>query len=65
MKIFPYRSPSNSNITWPPIGETFTNLKVSGPDEFETETKTNFTIDDFWYSLGLAENANLFEGNET
>lgn len=54
------RDPSNEIFNYPRIGDEFKYVNISGPDDFKIVIKTNYAIDKFWKSLGLRENANLF-----
>lgn len=56
-----FRNPSTADIDWPTIGDGFKYLNVSGPDDISLIVKTNYTANNFWKSLGLLENGNLFD----
>lgn len=60
--IFP-RKPSVPNIDWKPIGEQFYFLNISGPNDIKLDVKNDFSAENFWKTLGLLENANLFPDN--
>lgn len=49
-----------NNITWKPVGKDFNFLNISGPSNIKMAVKTDFSAENFWRSLGLLENENLF-----
>lgn len=48
------------NITWTPVGKEFNFLNISGPNNIKMAVKTDFSSENFWRSLGLLENENIF-----
>lgn len=55
-----FRKPSVPDIAWLPIGEKFNFLNISSPTDIKLQIKTDFSARNFWNSLGLLENGNLF-----
>lgn len=48
------------NINWSPVGKQFHFLNISGPDNIKLDMNSDFSKEDFWSSLGLMENKNIF-----